>query len=253
MATYLITGGARGLGLALTKHLVALPASQVSKVIVSVRKPSTDLDLVAKSSSGRVNVVQFDVANESSIQKALPAVEAALGGKGLDVLINNAGIAQYAENGTKSMDTLLESLQVNVLGIHWVTRTFLPLLEKGQLKKVANISTTLGSIAFAPTFTWASCPAYKISKAALNSLTVQYSLDHAKDGFTFVAISPGWLKTELGGGDMADLLPEQGAKGTLEIIGRPNSETNGKFVKVFVEGWDNADRLHVYDGKEAPW
>jgi NAD(P)-dependent dehydrogenase (short-subunit alcohol dehydrogenase family) len=43
----------------------------------------------------------------------------------------------------------------------------------------------------APTFTWASYPAYKISKAALNSLTVQYSLDHAKDGFTFVAIAPG--------------------------------------------------------------
>jgi NAD(P)-dependent dehydrogenase (short-subunit alcohol dehydrogenase family) len=103
MATYLITGGARGLGLALTKHLVALPASQVSKVIVSVRKPSADLELVARNSSGRVNFVEFDVANESSIQKALPAVEAALGGKGLDVLINNAGIAQYAENGTKSM------------------------------------------------------------------------------------------------------------------------------------------------------
>jgi hypothetical protein len=62
-----------------------------------------------------------------------------------------------------------------------------------------------------------------------------------------------WLKTELGGGDMADLLPEQGAKGTLEIIDRPNSETNGKFITVFVEGWDNADRLNVYDGKEAPW
>jgi hypothetical protein len=38
-----------------------------------------------------------------------------------------------------SRDNLLESLQVNVFGVHWVTRTFLPLLEKGQLKKVANM------------------------------------------------------------------------------------------------------------------
>jgi NAD(P)-dependent dehydrogenase (short-subunit alcohol dehydrogenase family) len=139
MATYLITGGTRGLGLALTKQLVSLPTSQVSKVIVSVRKPSGDLETVAKASSGRVIVVEFDVTNEAAIQKAVPEVEAALEGRGLDVLVNNSGIAQYAGGGTKSMDTLLESLQVNVLGVHYVTRTFLPLLEKGTLKKVANM------------------------------------------------------------------------------------------------------------------
>jgi NAD(P)-dependent dehydrogenase (short-subunit alcohol dehydrogenase family) len=139
MATYLITGGARGLGLALTKQLASLPADQVSKIVVSVRKPSADLDTVVKGASGRVAVVEFDVTDEAAIQKAVPAVEAALGGKGLDVLINNSGISQYAGGGTKSMDTLLESIQVNVLGPHYVTRTFLPLLEKGRLKKVANM------------------------------------------------------------------------------------------------------------------
>jgi NAD(P)-dependent dehydrogenase (short-subunit alcohol dehydrogenase family) len=49
----------------------------------------------------------------------------------------------------------------------------------------------------APAYTWASLPAYKISKAALNNLTVQYSLDHAKDGFSFAAISPGVSHSDL--------------------------------------------------------
>jgi NAD(P)-dependent dehydrogenase (short-subunit alcohol dehydrogenase family) len=103
MATYLITGGARGLGLALAKHLVSLPTSQVSRIIVSVRKPSADLETIAQASD-RMTVVQFDVTDEATIQKAVPAIEAALGsGRGLDVLINNSGVAHYAGKGTKSM------------------------------------------------------------------------------------------------------------------------------------------------------
>jgi NAD(P)-dependent dehydrogenase (short-subunit alcohol dehydrogenase family) len=72
-----------------------------------------------------------------------------------------------------------------------VTREFLPLLQKGNVKKVINISTTLASIGDASYFVTMPCPAYKISKAALNALTVQYALEYAKEGFTFLALSPG--------------------------------------------------------------
>lgn len=139
MASFLITGASRGLGLAFTKELVSRPASEVGKIVAAARKPSADLESVAKDSSGRVSIVILDVADEASVKKAVAEVETALGGKGLDVLINNAGIAQYAMEGTKSMDNLEESMRVNVLGVHWVTRNFLPLLQKGELKKVANM------------------------------------------------------------------------------------------------------------------
>lgn len=52
---------------------------------------------------------------------------------------------------------------------------------------------------------------------------------------------------------MADLTPEQGAKASLDIIYRPNEETNGKMPKVFVKGWENAQGPNVYDGTDAPW
>ncbi|OKP10351.1 hypothetical protein PENSUB_4198 [Penicillium subrubescens] len=253
MASILITGASRGFGLALVRELSSRPAAQVSKVFAAARGDSPALKEVAAASSGRVSVVRLDVTDEPSIKSAAAEVEAQLGGKGLDVLINNAGVCQYAGDGVKSMDNLEESLAINVFGVHRVTQAFLPLLQRGSLKKVANITTSLGSITLAAAAHYLPAPAYKISKATLNALTVQYALDYEKEGFAFVAIAPGWLKTDLGGGDMADLTPEQGAKASLDILFRPNAEINGQFPKVLIPGWEKAKGPNVYDGTNVPW
>ncbi|PYI25300.1 NAD(P)-binding protein [Aspergillus indologenus CBS 114.80] len=253
MASVLITGASRGFGLALVRELSSRPASEISKVFATARGESSALSELAAASAGRVSVVQLDVTDEVSIRNAEAEVETQLSGKGLDILINNAGICQYVSDGVKSMDNLAESLTVNVLGVHCVTQAFLPLLQRGSLKKVANITTSLASITLARASHDVPTPAYKISKSALHALTVQYALDHEKDGFAFVAIAPGWMKTDLGGGDIADLTPEQGAKASLNILFRPNGEINGQFPKVLVPGWEHATGRNVYDGTMVPW
>ncbi|KAI4269347.1 MAG: hypothetical protein LQ337_007337 [Flavoplaca oasis] len=139
MASFLITGASRGLGLALAHELAALPASEVTKVFATARADALALQELVKKSSGRVVFVQLDVTSEASIQRAAAEVEANLTGRGLDVLINNAGVCQYTSGGIQSMDNLAESFTINVLGVHWVTRTFLPLLRKGTQKKVINL------------------------------------------------------------------------------------------------------------------
>ncbi|TDZ74499.1 putative oxidoreductase [Colletotrichum sidae] len=253
MASFLITGASRGFGLALARELSSRPSSEVGLIFAAIRGESSELLELARSSPGRVKVVKLDVTDEDSIKEAVGEIEGTLAGNGLDVLINNAGICHFAADGTKSMDNLQESFEVNVFGVHRVTQAFLPVLEKGKLKKVANISTTFGSITLASHLHALPTPAYKISKAAMNALTVQYALDHGKDGFSFMALCPGWMKTELGGGDMADLTPEEGAKASLDIIYRPNEQTNGQMPKVLVKGWEHASGINVYDGSNAPW
>ncbi|CZR59360.1 related to short chain oxidoreductase (CsgA) [Phialocephala subalpina] len=250
MALYLITGASRGLGLELARQLGSLPASEVSKVFATARGDAPILEELAKKSSGRVIVVRLDVTNEASIKQAAVEVEANLDGKGLDILINNAGILQYAL-GVSTMDNLTESFTTNVLGVHWVTRAFIPLLRKGSLKKVVNISSTIGSIATSRFVHLLPAPAYKITKAALNSLTVQYALDYEKEGFTIFALSPGWLRTDLGG-ETADLSVEQGGKASLEKIFNTGKEQNGQFIKIEIKGWPN-DGRNQYDGSPAPW
>lgn len=104
MASYLITGSSRGLGLALVSRLASLPAAQVGKIIATARQDnSPQLTELVNASSGRVELVKLDVTNKSSIQEAAKLVEGKLQGKGLDYLINNAGLMDWSSTGLEGM------------------------------------------------------------------------------------------------------------------------------------------------------
>lgn len=90
MATFLITGASRGVGLELTRQLLSLPASQVGRVFAATRsEPPTALRELLKTSDRAVHVFA-SVDDTESVQKAAKDVGAELGGSGLDVLVNNA-------------------------------------------------------------------------------------------------------------------------------------------------------------------
>lgn len=103
MASVLITGASRGFGLGLARELASRPAASISKVFATARGDSPALDELAQKSPDRVVLVNLDVTNQDSIKKAAAEVESKLGGKGLDILINNAGVCQYAFEGVTSM------------------------------------------------------------------------------------------------------------------------------------------------------
>ncbi|KAL1620767.1 hypothetical protein SLS56_009537 [Neofusicoccum ribis] len=237
MASYLITGSSRGIGLAVAALLASKPSSEVSKVFASARSNTDSLREIIAEYAGRVEYVQLDVTSEESVKEAARQVEKSLDGRGLDVLINNAGIMSKGTSVDK-MEDLEKVFSINVTGVQYVSTAFLPLLRKGSLKKVINI--------FHPV------PAYMVSKAALNMLTVQWSLTLESEGFTVVALSPGWIKTDLGG-SYADLTIEQGSTATLDIILRVTAEDTGKFFNVHVAGWEKAEGINQYDGKCPPW
>ncbi|CZR70069.1 related to short chain oxidoreductase (CsgA) [Phialocephala subalpina] len=253
MASYLITGCSRGLGLELATQLASSPA--VNTVFATARKESPGLKELIQKSNGRVVLVQLEATSQDSIKQAVTSVEKALGGKGLDVLINNAGIMDYTPGGPSSLsgEDMNSVLTTNVTAVHLVISAFLPLLEKGNLKKIVNITSTLGSIAMAEGFLQSPSVAYKVSKAALNMLTVQYAFQLGKQGFTVFCISPGWLKTELGGVDYADLEVGVGATAVLEKVLGAKKEDNGTFMNIKVKGWDNTGTANQYDGVNPPW
>ncbi|TVY38427.1 C-factor [Lachnellula occidentalis] len=259
MGSYLITGASRGLGFEMTRQLVSLPVSQVNKVFATTRADAPGLNEIAQKSDGRLVVIKLDVSKEATIKEAAEEVEAHLVGKGLDVLINNAGTMLWSPNGVVTMDNLEETFMTNVLGVHWVTQAFFSLLQKGNLKKFANITSTLGSIAMASQYAAGPSPAYKISKTALNSLTVQYALGYEKEGFTFLLSAPvkltfclEYLKTDLGSQN-ADLDVDVGAKATLDKILGAGREQNGQFLNIHVKGWEEKEGPNRYDGVNPPW
>ncbi|KAL4890645.1 hypothetical protein BDV59DRAFT_183873 [Aspergillus ambiguus] len=253
MANYLITGSARGLGLALATHLASLPKAKVSSIFATSRSDNSPaLTELVSSSSGRVVFIPLDATDRTSVQRAARQVEQQLHGRGLDVLVNNVGTMPSTWGGVEKMEDLDDTFHTNVTSTHMVTQTFLPLLRKGERKLVTNISTTLGSIGAASTFQSMPAPAYKITKAALNMLTKQYAEDLTDEGFTFLAVSPGWLQTDMGGSH-ADLPVATGAEAVVNIMMNATSEQNGKFLNIHVPGWENNPGPNQYDGKEVPW
>jgi NAD(P)-dependent dehydrogenase (short-subunit alcohol dehydrogenase family) len=123
-----------------------------------------------------------------------------------------------------------------------VTLAFLPLLRKSQkeVKKIANVSSRLGSIGLATT---GGVPglfgsAYCVSKAGLNMMTKMFANALAKESFIVMSIHPGWVKTDLGT-DNAHLYPDESVRGQLSVIDNLTSKDNGGSI--------------AYDGQTLEW
>lgn len=243
-------GGANnylGIGLDPAKQLLDKPSTTVRTVIPTSRgkEPSNSLSKLLRIGD-RGMWVQLDILNRASIDAAVVRLQDVLGDEGIDVLVNNAGI-QLVEPGWTSGTTMLQrTLETNVTAVDNITRALLPLLRKEQQKKIVNLTSTVGSMTLASDFAAIPSPSYKISKAALDMMTVQYALNSKGAGFIATCISPGWLMTDMGGAN-AHLSPEVGVRQTIKIIEELSSKENGVFKDIFVDGHP------TYSGKNAPW
>jgi NAD(P)-dependent dehydrogenase (short-subunit alcohol dehydrogenase family) len=186
MTTTLITGASRGLGLETARQLLAAGHT----VYVGARDEARGKALAAELGA---RFVQLDVTHDASVVAAFAQVEAE---GGLDVLVNNAGIAKYALNGPDA----LAVFDTNAVGIVRVTEAALPLLRRSANPVVVNVSSALGSFtanhdAARPASHFAAI-VYGASKAAVSMLTVQYA--RAVPEVKFNAVEPGYTATELG-------------------------------------------------------
>lgn len=103
MASYLVTGSSRGLGLAMVAHLSNSSASDARVVFATARSQTPDLKELIEKSSGRVLYIEMDTTNQDSVDKAVKSVEVQLGDRGLDYLVNNAGVGGFAPEWTEKM------------------------------------------------------------------------------------------------------------------------------------------------------
>ncbi|KAL2820137.1 hypothetical protein BDW59DRAFT_174596 [Aspergillus cavernicola] len=245
MTSYLITGSSRGIGLELTRQLVN--SNKDVTIFASSRSSnSAEFRNLLEKHPEQIMFVTLDVTRKESIEKAVERVSAKLDGRELDVLINNAGALSLGRVEDMQSKDLEEIFRTNVSGVHEVTKAMLPLMRRGGKKKILNISSMLGSITNQSQGDQVAIPSYSISKAALNMLTVAYAHDLEKEGFTVFCVSPGWLKSDMGGQN-ADLPVKTGVTGVLEILERTGRDGNGRFFNIHVPGWER------YTGEEIPW
>lgn len=219
----IVTGANRGLGLEFVRQLLA----RGDRVIAGCRRPdrADALTRLAGEHPGRLQVLPLDVASPQGIEAFVR--EAGGLADGVDLLVNNAGILHPGEGfGDLQAAALEDSFRTNAMGPFLLTQALAPLLAAGERARVVNLSSRLGAIALKNAF---QTPSYSISKAALNMVSVLLARALSASGVIVVAVSPGWVRTEMGGQD-AEIAPEDAVAGLLRVADGLTVEDSGRFV-----------------------
>ena len=196
----LVTGGNRGIGLEICRQLADLG----HKVIMSTRDPEKG-NIAAEKMVLPIDVQTLDVTNTNHIEKLALYLSETYGS--LDVLINNAGIG-IGSNGVANADLteVKEIMETNFYGPWRLTQALLPLLEKSDEGRIINISSGMGALNEME----GGYAGYRMSKSALNALTILTANELGKTSIKVNAMCPGWVKTVMGGAG-ATRTVEQGA------------------------------------------
>lgn len=240
----MVTGCSRGLGLEMVRQLVK-SASPPRLVIATCRNPekATELRDLAQDHNC-LKILKFDVVDYKSLPRLVEEVQGLLGASGLNLLINNAAIMDTCP--TQMFGVPLEQLEqqlfsrvmeTNTTAPLMLTKAMLPLLRQAakgcegclsvQRAAVINVSTnasSMGRFTFNP-----DIYGYRASKAALNMLTKALAMEYGKEGILFVAIHPGWVRTDMGT-SAAPLNVEESISDVLKTLSNLTEDQSGLLI-----------------------
>jgi len=227
----LVTGANRGIGFEICRQLGAAGYT----VVLTAR--DTDKGARAVRTLRREGIEahsrMLDVTQPDSAREAAGFVAGELGR--LDALVNNAAIAIDPDEvlETVDLDVVRRTLETNLLGVLACCQAFLPLMKQQGYGRIVNVSSGRGSF----TKLGAGGPCYRISKTALNALTVILADEVKEHNILVNAVTPGWVRTRLGG-MKAPRSTAEGAEAAVWLAMLPDDGPRGKFFK---------------DREEFPW
>ena len=225
-----ITGAGRGIGLELTRQYLA----RGDAVDAAVRDPAraTELQALRAGSAGVLRVQALDVRSDASVASYAEALPPGP----VDLLINNAGVmGELSGLEGLDFDDVRETFEVNAIGPLRLVRALLPRLRDSGVRKIAHITSKMGSI---DDNTSGGAYGYRMSKAALNMASRSLSIDLGRDGIMSVVLNPGWVQTDMGG---------RGAPTPVE------ASVEGLIAQIDALTPDRSGRFFDFRGAEVPW
>ncbi|WP_394778717.1 SDR family NAD(P)-dependent oxidoreductase [Undibacterium sp.] len=208
----LVTGGGRGIGLAIAEALLR----QGATVTIAGRDEQVLKTAVAQlQAMGKVDYVTVDVADAASVQSGFAQAESRSGR--IDILINNAGQAQSAPFHKIGAQLWQQMLDVNLSGTFYCTQQVLPGMLQAGWGRIVNVASTAGLTGY--TYVAAYCAA----KHGVIGLTRALALEVASKGVTVNAVCPGYTETDIVRDAVANIAAktgrsEQQAKAELAAV-----------------------------------
>ncbi|MFW6436074.1 MAG: SDR family NAD(P)-dependent oxidoreductase [Halococcoides sp.] len=211
----LVTGANRGIGREIAAGLVDLTTT----VYGGVRDTSADVP-------EGVTPVECDVTDESQIESAIADIVAV--NDRLDIVVNNAGVGGTGDGvADLDVDALDHVLDVNLRGPTLVAKHALPHLLDSEGGRIVNVSSGVGILSDPIE---SAMPAYRMSKAGINALTVELDQTYGADGLIANSVDPGWVATDLGG-EEAPREPAKGAETPVWLSRFKPGSPSGRFWK----------------------
>jgi len=209
----LITGASRGIGRALVKHYVETG----HEVWAGCRNPEVWQDLAA----AHLHPLKLDLSDVEMIQQAATGIQS-----GLDLVINNAGVAGGRDQpfGRLDYDAWQEAFVVNTLGPVRIAEAFLDHLSKSQQGKFVTVSSQMASMSKPGKGAYG----YRSTKAAVNKVMQLLTEDMKNYSIACLTLHPGWVRTDMGG-SRADISVEQSVTGMCQVIANLNMANTGSF------------------------
>jgi len=192
----LITGATSGIG-----RDAALRLAGAGHLVLAGGRRRDALAGLAAESRGRIEPLVLDVTEPASVEAARELVERRTGGRGLDVLVNNAGYALPGPLEALAEADLRRLFDTNLFGLLAVTRAFLPAMRERGLGRVVNVGSIMGRVAMP------LLGAYNASKHAVAAVTDTLRMELAPFGVSVVLVEPGALRTGFAARALAGLDP----------------------------------------------
>ncbi|KAH7412679.1 hypothetical protein BKA64DRAFT_702799 [Cadophora sp. MPI-SDFR-AT-0126] len=227
MPIWIITGANRGLGL---EFVAQLSTDSSNTIVATVRSLSNDLSALKSIQTPALHILECDTGSQESIRKFAESFSKTFGSETkVDFLLNNAGINSTPEQTSETMtpDSLTNHITVNVMGPATMVQVLTPHLQKGSV--VMNMTSGLGSLSYNASKEVKEATVYSISKAALNMLTVHQAGQWEARGVKFLAIDPGWVKTDMGG-PKAVLEKDESIAGMLKLL-KSKDTKSGEYLE----------------------
>ncbi len=221
MKNIFITGGNRGIGRGLVEKF-----SKDHNVIFSARNKEKVQQLNNELARNNIDYVIMDVGDNKSVQNGIKNLKSKI--NSVDVLINNAGILiPGLKHKIDAIDTdddsIMETFNINTVGALRVCKAVIPLMPSES--RIINISSGMGQMEGMGT----GSLAYRLSKSALNAMTIVLSQELIPKNIKVNAICPGWVQTDMGGYD-ATLTVHESAE-SIKKFTLSDNFPNGKFLR----------------------
>ena len=238
MKTVLITGANKGIGFETAKQMAQLGYF----VYLGSRDKSRGLDAISKLKEmgiSNVECIEIDITNIHSVIQAKHELESKT--EGLDILINNAGIAgEMPQNiSTGDIQNLRKVFETNFFGTVQTTQQFIPLLKKSNEPVIVNVSSELGSLTIhnrRQNPNYELFDAYSCSKTALNAFTVMLANEFRNTNFKINSVTPGYTATDFNQYKGLQTV-EQGAKFIVNYATLDTDGVTGGFFKELEIPW----------------